>query len=203
MSRHAHRHVDRARPHPRSHRVEAARPSETGGAPTAAVVARPPLAAVVLDDGSSVQRPAAESTKASGPERGPEPLPDPVSRADPPPPTDPAPSADVPPADTSAPGSVEQIHQSTCTTAQLRRFVKSRAYLPMHEIRRRFAIDGGDDDVTAVIVDGSCIYLGLPDREGRMLGELLAAGEVGFELSHDPVTPIVVGVFPMRPIPRS
>jgi hypothetical protein len=36
-----------------------------------------------------------------------------------------------------------------------------------------------------------------------MLGELLRGGEVGFELSHDPVTPIIVGVFPMRPIPRS
>ncbi len=111
--------------------------------------------------------------------------------------------ANAAPTHSSAPGSVEQVHQSTCTTAQLRRFVKSRAYLPMHEIRRRFAINGGDDDVTAVIVEGSCIYLGLPDREGRMLGELLTAGEVGFELSHDPVTPIVVGVFPMRPIPRS
>ncbi|MHB8398275.1 MAG: hypothetical protein ACYDCI_04995, partial [Candidatus Limnocylindrales bacterium] len=92
--------------------------------------------------------------------------------------------------------------QIVCTTPQLRRFIKSRAYLPMHEIRRRFAIDGSDDDVTAVTVEGSRIFVGLPEGEGRMLGELLSVGEVGFELSHDPATPVVVGVFPMRPIPR-
>jgi len=27
--------------------------------------------------------------------------------------------------------------------------------------------------------------------------------DVGAELSHDPVTPIIVGVYPMRPVPRS
>jgi hypothetical protein len=37
-----------------------------------------------------------------------------------------------------------------CTQAQLRRFIKSRAYVPMHELRRRFAIDGATDDVAAV-----------------------------------------------------
>ncbi|MHB8400024.1 MAG: hypothetical protein ACYDCI_14010 [Candidatus Limnocylindrales bacterium] len=92
--------------------------------------------------------------------------------------------------------------QIVCTTPQLRRFIKSRAYLPMHEIRRRFAIDGSDDEVTAVMVEGARIFVGLPEGEGRMLGELLSMGEVGFELSHDPASPVVVGVFPMRPIPR-
>jgi hypothetical protein len=90
-----------------------------------------------------------------------------------------------------------------CTAPQLRRFIKSRAYVPMHELRRRFAIDGDDDDVTQVDVDpGSRVYVGLPNREGRLLGELLRAGDIGYELSLDPISPIVVGVFPMRPIPR-
>jgi len=94
------------------------------------------------------------------------------------------------------------VRASTCTTAQLRRFIKSRAYMPMHELRRRFLINGSEDDVTLVEVDGGTLFVGLPEREGRMLGDLLRGGEVGYELSHDPVTPIVVGVFPMRPIPR-
>jgi len=102
-----------------------------------------------------------------------------------------------------APPTAAPPRQIVCTTPQLRRFIKSRAYLPMHEIRRRFAIDGSDDDVTAVLVDGSRVFIGLPEDEGRMLGELLSGGEVGFELSHDPATPVVVGVFPMRPIPRT
>ena len=73
----------------------------------------------------------------------------------------------------------------------------------MHELRRRFGINGGDDDVTAVKLDPGMVYLGLPAHEGRLLGELLRAGEIGYELSLDPRTPIVIGVYPMRPIPRT
>ncbi|MEX1171493.1 MAG: hypothetical protein WEG56_02660 [Chloroflexota bacterium] len=91
---------------------------------------------------------------------------------------------------------------SGCTAPQLRRFIKSRPYVPMHELRRRFGINGGDDDVTQVRMDDSAIYVGLPQREGVLLGELLRGGEIGFELSLDPSTPIVVGVYPMRPVPR-
>ena len=90
-----------------------------------------------------------------------------------------------------------------CTAPQLRRFIKSRPYVPMHELRRRFAIDGTDDDVTQVDLDGSRVYVGLPAREGSLLGELLRGGEIGYELSFDPLAPIVVGVYPMRPVPRS
>jgi hypothetical protein len=90
-----------------------------------------------------------------------------------------------------------------CTAPQLRRFIKSRPYVPMHELRRRFAINGDDDEVTQVLVEGSHIYVGLPDREGNLLGELLRGGEIGFELSLDPMTPVVVGVYPMRPVPRT
>jgi hypothetical protein len=73
----------------------------------------------------------------------------------------------------------------------------------MHELRRRFAIDGSDDDVTQVELEGSHVYVGLPAREGGLLGELLRGGEIGYELSFDPLAPIVVGVYPMRPVPRS
>ena len=90
-----------------------------------------------------------------------------------------------------------------CTAPQLRRFIKSRPYVPMHELRRRFGIDGADDDVTPVRLDPGWVYVGLPSREGSLLGDLLRAGEIGYELSLDPRTPIVIGVYPMRPIPRS
>jgi hypothetical protein len=91
----------------------------------------------------------------------------------------------------------------TCTTAQLRRFIKSRAYIPMHEIRRRFAIAAEDDDVTGIVLGSGRIFVGLPPREATMLGELFRAGEVGYELQLDPIAPVVVGVYPMRPIIRS
>jgi hypothetical protein len=90
-----------------------------------------------------------------------------------------------------------------CTAPQLRRFIKSRPYVPMHELRRRFSISGDDDDVTPVRINPGWIYVGLPIHEGHLLGDLLRTGEIGYELSLDPRTPIVIGVYPMRPIPRS
>lgn len=92
--------------------------------------------------------------------------------------------------------------ERVATAPQLRRFIKSRAYVPMHELRRRFAINGGDDDVTQVELERTHVYVGLPEREGRLLGELLRGGDIGYELSLDPITPIVVGVYPMRPVTR-
>ena len=73
----------------------------------------------------------------------------------------------------------------------------------MHELRRRFGINGGEDDVTAVDLAAGRVFVGLPAREGGLLGELLRGGEVGYELSLDPRSPIVVGLYPMRPVPRS
>ncbi len=101
------------------------------------------------------------------------------------------------PGDPSAPG-----QGNACTAAQLRRFIKSRSYVPMHELRRRFGIAGVEDDVTAVPIDSATIFVGLPGREGALLGELLRAGDIGYELSLDPRTPIVIGVYPMRPLSR-
>jgi len=106
-----------------------------------------------------------------------------------------------------APQSHEAIDMSGgpragCTAPQLRRFIKSRPYVPMHELRRRFGINGADDEVSALPIDQASVYVGLPERECRLLGELVRGGEVGYELSLDPRTPIVVGVYPMRPVPR-
>ena len=102
-----------------------------------------------------------------------------------------------------APGAVDGSIERGATAPQLRRFIKSRAYVPMHELRRRFAITSVDDDVTAVDLDRRRVFVGLPEREGRLLGELLRGGDIGFELSLDPITPIVVGVYPMRPVTRT
>ena len=92
--------------------------------------------------------------------------------------------------------------RASCTAAQLRRFIKSRPWIPMHELRRRFGIVGGDDDVAPIRLPDTTIFIGLPPAEARLMGELLSGGDVGFELSLDPITPVVVGVYPMRPVPR-
>ena len=118
------------------------------------------------------------------------------------------PAASIPPGTTGvapervAPGAIDG-ERSTCTTAQLRRFIKSRPWVPMHELRRRFGIWGGDDDVSPIRVGDRTLFIGLPQAEGHMIAELLSGGDVGYELSLDPGAPIVVGVYPMRPVPRS
>ena len=89
------------------------------------------------------------------------------------------------------------------TAAQLRRFIRSRPYVPLHELRRRFELNGQTDDVTAVRTSAGICFIGLPTREGALIEELVRLGEVGLELCEDPHAPIVVGVFPMRPAVRS
>ena len=89
------------------------------------------------------------------------------------------------------------------TAAQLRRFIKSRPYVPLHELRRRFELNGDLDDVCGVPMgERGLVYVGLPPREAEFLATLVRDGDVGVELSQDPNAPIVVGVFPMRPVSR-
>jgi hypothetical protein len=92
--------------------------------------------------------------------------------------------------------------RASCTLAQMRRFIKSRPYVPVHELRRRFLIDGIEDEVSPMPTGQGTLYVGLPVQEAGYLGELVKAGEVGCELLLDPTSPAVVGVYPMRPIAR-
>jgi hypothetical protein len=89
-----------------------------------------------------------------------------------------------------------------CTGAQLRRFITSRPYVPMHELRRRFELNGAADDVCPIDTPNGTVYLGLPDRESQLIAELVRQGDVALELCRDPRVPIAVGVYPIRPISR-
>ncbi len=92
--------------------------------------------------------------------------------------------------------------KASCTLAQMRRFIKSRPYVPVHELRRRFLIEGLEDEVSPMPTGQRTLFVGLPEREAGFLGELVKGGEVGCELLLDPTSPAVVGVFPMRPVAR-
>jgi hypothetical protein len=108
------------------------------------------------------------------------------------------------PVGAEAPADGEQVvaGKASCTLAQMRRFIKSRPYVPVHELRRRFEIEGMEDEVNPMTTAQGTYYVGLPEREAGYLGELVKAGEVGCELLLDPTSPAVVGVFPMRPVAR-
>jgi hypothetical protein len=190
------------RPHHGRHRNEGPRPDATATRP----IAPAPLDAAPVQPIAPVAPTPAAPSAAVSPSTAPI-QPSPTSTPAPvqPPHTNGA-AAASPSAPTHTNGhdrSNGNERSNGCTAPQLRRFIKSRPYVPMHELRRRFAIDGTDDDVTQVDLEGGHVYVGLPAREGSLLGELLRGGEIGYELSFDPLAPIVVGVYPMRPVPRT
>lgn len=90
-----------------------------------------------------------------------------------------------------------------CTGAQLRRFIKSRPYVPLHELRRRFELAGEADELSPLETEDGVAFIGLPERECGLLQDLLRQGDIGVELCIDPDVAVVVGVFPMRPVPRT
>jgi hypothetical protein len=192
-----------------SRRHHGGRPHRPGGharspiAPTAAApteAPRPPAPEAPVTDGPiRVERPPV--VEAAAPSAVAAPPVAPVAGANGSP--LPTPSSSVPMAYPPRRGGEALAGSAGCTAPQLRRFIKSRPYVPMHELRRRFGINGQEDDVTPVDLAAGRIFVGLPAREGGLLGELLRGGEVGYELSLDPRSPIVVGLYPMRPVPRT
>ena len=85
------------------------------------------------------------------------------------------------------------------STSSLRRFITSRPYVTVAEIRRRFALEA--DGVVRIRGERSTAYVGLPEREAAKLEELWARGEIGVEMSVEVRAPVVVGVFPTRVAP--
>ena len=91
----------------------------------------------------------------------------------------------------------------SCTLAQMRRFIKSRPYVPRPRaaspLRDRGDRGRGQPHANRTRAPSSSAC---PRRRPIFLGELVKSGEVGCELLLDPVSPAVVGVFPMRPVAR-
>ena len=83
------------------------------------------------------------------------------------------------------------------STSSLRRFINSRPYVTVSEIRRRFGLDD-PDAVTRVARNGTTAFIGLPAREALKLSELWQHDEIGFEFSVEVRAPAVIGIYPMR-----
>jgi hypothetical protein len=83
------------------------------------------------------------------------------------------------------------------STSSLRRFITSRPYVTVAELRRRFGLD--DPDAMALLQrNGTVAWIGLPEREAAKLQELWNRDELGVELSVEVNAPVAVGVYPMR-----
>ena len=72
--------------------------------------------------------------------------------------------------------------------------IRSRSYISVADVRRRFSVDASDD-VTAMIGPGGRVYVGLPPHQAELLEELWRDGKVGIELAPDLMAPIVTGVY--------
>jgi hypothetical protein len=83
------------------------------------------------------------------------------------------------------------------STSSLRRFISSRPYVAIAELRRRFVLDQ-PDGVSRLERDGKVAWVGLPEREAAKLQELWLRDEIGLQMSVEVRAPVVVGVFPMR-----
>lgn len=83
------------------------------------------------------------------------------------------------------------------STSSLRRFISSRPYVAIAELRRRFILDQ-PDAMSRLERDGTVAWVGLPDREASKLQELWLRDEIGLQLSVEVRAPVVVGIFPMR-----
>jgi hypothetical protein len=82
------------------------------------------------------------------------------------------------------------------STSSLRRYLTSRPYIAVADIRRRFGLD--PDAMSRVSGNGTTAFIGLPDREASKLQDLWQRDEVGVELSVEVRAPVVIGVYPLR-----
>jgi len=85
--------------------------------------------------------------------------------------------------------------QKQATAAQLRRMARARPYVPIHEIRRTYAL-AGDEDLTVKIKtpDGDA-WVGLPEREAKLIEGLLNQGEIGLIFHEMPRARVVLGIY--------
>jgi hypothetical protein len=83
------------------------------------------------------------------------------------------------------------------STSSLRRFITSRPYVAIAELRRRFGLDE-PDAMARIQRNGDTAWIGLPEREATKLQDLWQRDELGLELSVEVRAPVVVGVYPMR-----
>ncbi|HEX7171845.1 MAG TPA: hypothetical protein VF365_04450 [Candidatus Limnocylindria bacterium] len=82
------------------------------------------------------------------------------------------------------------------STSSLRRYLTSRPYIAVADIRRRFALD--PEAMSVVSRNGTTAYVGLPEREATKLQDLWQRDEVGVELSVEVRAPVIVGIYPIR-----
>ncbi len=76
-------------------------------------------------------------------------------------------------------------------------FIRSRSYVTIADVRRRFGLTSGEasDEVTAIEGPAGRAFVGLPAHQARFLQDLWQEGKIGLELAMDIKAPTVTGVY--------
>ncbi|HEX5415966.1 MAG TPA: hypothetical protein VFZ25_09895 [Chloroflexota bacterium] len=73
-------------------------------------------------------------------------------------------------------------------------FIRSRSYVSIPDIRRRFNLESGED-VSAIVGLNGRLFVGLPSDAARVLGDLVREGRVGLETEPGLLARAVVGAY--------
>lgn len=77
-------------------------------------------------------------------------------------------------------------------------FIRHKSYVPISEIRRRFAID--TDDGSFIDAENEHrVYVGLPVGTAQALEKLWKQGKIGLEMSTEFDARVLIGVYPLHP----
>jgi hypothetical protein len=79
-------------------------------------------------------------------------------------------------------------------------FIRSRSYVSVPDIRRRFNLEAGED-VYPIVTSSGRSYVGLPVDAARVLGDLVREGRIGLELRPGLMAKVALGVY-VVPHPR-
>ena len=79
-------------------------------------------------------------------------------------------------------------------------FIRSRSYVSIPDIRRRFNLDTFDE-IHPIATPRGQAYVGLPSDAARALGDLVREGRVGLEIEPGLLARAAVGVY-VVPQPR-
>jgi hypothetical protein len=77
-------------------------------------------------------------------------------------------------------------------------FIRHKSYVPISEIRRRFAVECDDGSFIEAENDHR-VYVGLPQGTAQSLEKLWKQGKIGFEYSVEFDARVLIGVYPMNP----
>lgn len=73
-------------------------------------------------------------------------------------------------------------------------FIRSRPYVLLAELRRRFDLDGSDE-VHPIKTPAGTTYVGLPDRAARLIEDLVRENRVGLECTAEVHARLAIGVY--------